>query len=125
MAFILVRKYALKKHARLLTQKDRAKASQYAWSFLVRLLKECEVDTSVPTTAVLTEEINLHCSAYLPEDAVNEIVRIGTKLRYSPHNLTDEEFQSLVKISQILSDRMYANASPFRKFIYQWIHHYV
>jgi len=125
MAFILVRNYALKKHSRLLKQKDRAKASQYAWKFLIRLLKECEVDTNVPTTTVLIEEIHQHCEAYLSETEVNEVLQIGKKLRYSPHNLTEEEIQTLVKIGRTLAEKMYSNASPFKKFVYQWIHHYV
>ncbi len=124
MIFILMRKHALKKHARLLRQKDRSQASQYAWGWMVRLLKECGIDSSVPTTAVLTEEIQEHCSAYLSESDISEIVRIGTKLRYSPHGLTEEEIQTLVTVSSQLSEKMYSNASPFQKFTYKWIHHY-
>ena len=124
LVFILVRKYALQKHARLLGQKDRLQASRYAWGWMVRLLKECGIDASVPTTAVLTEEIQEHCSAYLSESDISEIVRIGTKLRYSPHGLTEEEIQTLAIVSSQLSEKMYSNASLFRKFTYKWIHHY-
>ncbi len=123
--FVLARNTALRKRRQLLYQKNIRKVAETLWKHLLNLLQECGVNTCTGTSAALQEEAEKRCAAFMDTDLLLQALQVGTKLRYSPHEPTQNELKLLYSACQLLSEGLYAAASPRQKFVYKWLRHYL
>ena len=125
MAFVLARRYALNKRFVKLSDPIGDASAQYAWQLLLQGFAYCGVNTQAGSTDALLHEVREKCRTHLPAETLDEVLRIGTKLRYSPHHLKDEEREMLLHALYKLLESIYAQASPPKKFYLKWVKHYV
>lgn len=100
-------------------------AAAYAWSLFLSLTARCGVNIQAGSTDALTSEIHAKCGHLLPSEELDEMIRVGTKLRYSPRSLSDPERIMLINTYRKLSVNYYNAANPWLRLWLKWIRHIV
>lgn len=122
---VLWRRSVLAKRELKLSDPIGDAAAAYAWSLILSLLARCGVNTQAGSIDALARDVCAKCSHLLDEESIRQILRTGTKLRYSPHALSDSERETLIAACRTLSERYYNTAKPLRRLWLKWFCHII
>ncbi len=101
--FVLAERLARNRRERSFRQPDTNASAWAAYRYLCRLLTHCGVFTNESNLAALAQNAQAHCGERLTRGDLPEAIRIGGKLRFSPHDITSEELTVLVQTARGLA----------------------
>lgn len=122
--FVLARRMALRKRRALFTQADKQAAAGCAWRWLLTLMRACGADTQARTIEQLCEEAE-KCTPYLSAERLEEALAVGMKLRYSPHGISEEELDILVRTAEALASGICQASGFSRRWRLKWFRHFI
>jgi hypothetical protein len=97
----------------------------YAWDLILKRLESCGVNTTAGSADALLQECLERCRGLLTEEEIRAVICSGTKLRYSPHGLKEEERTEVIDGYRKLTGALYRQAGPVQKLWLKWFRHYV
>ncbi len=121
----LLWEFSVRKRNRLFTQKNTNAAAVCVYSYLLRLLSYCGVNTRVQRVAEITEQGIEKCGKYLGDYKLEDAVDIAAKAKFSHHTITKAELALLIKITNRLAKAIYRDSSFMRRIRFRFFQHMI
>ncbi len=116
---------SVRKRSRLFMQKNRNKAAMYVYSYLLRLLSYCGVDTQMQRIADIADEGTEKCGKYLGSYQLKDAVAVAAKAKFSHHTISQPELELLVCTAKKLAESIYQESSIWKKLGFKFFLHLI
>ncbi len=120
-----IRVHALRKRNRLFSQKDRNAAALCAYAYLLRLLAYCDVNIHAQRLSDIAQDGKEKCGKFLGDYDLDAAIAAAGKAKYSPHMVTAEELQLLIRTARQLAHGIYDAAGTAERLKLKFFLHFV
>lgn len=120
-----VRVYALRKRNKQFSQKDRNAAAHCAYAYLLRLLAYCDVNIHAQRLSDIAQDGMERCGKFLGNYDLDAAIAVAGKAKYSPHMVTAEELQLLIRTARQLAHGIYDAAGTAERLKLKFFLHFV